>query len=146
MATAKRTRKKKGSTEGSRGLPASVLQADPHAAEIEPLTEAIEADGDAIASDFQFHHEIARATHNPHFAELMTYLGTMIIPRARVNTASAAHEQRRDYLRRVSGEHESILNAIAARDAEAARAAMRTHLANSRERLRRSAAAQDGAL
>ena len=36
-------------------------------------------------------------------------------------------------------EHESILDAIAAGDAEAARAAMRTHLANSRERRRRAA-------
>jgi len=76
----------------------------------------------------------------------MTYLGTMIIPRARVNTARVAHEQRRDYLRKVNGEHESIYHAIAAQDAEGARAAMRTHLANSRERLRRSAAAEDGGL
>ena len=110
------------------------------------FAQAIEADSDAIAPDFRFHHEIARATHNPHFAELMTYLGTMIIPRARVNTARVAHEQRRDYLRKVNGEHESIYHAIAAQDAEGARAAMRTHLANSRERLRRSAAAEDGGL
>jgi DNA-binding FadR family transcriptional regulator len=110
------------------------------------FARAIEADGDAIAPDFRFHLEIARATHNVHFAELMTYLGTMIIPRARVNTAHVAHEQRRDYLRKVNGEHESIYHAIAAQDAEAARAAMRTHLANSRERLRRTAAAEDGGL
>ena len=45
------------------------------------------------------------------------------------------------YLRRVHGEHESIYDAIAAGDADAARAAMRTHLANSRERRRRAAAA-----
>ena len=47
----------------------------------------------------------------------------------------------RDYLLRVNAEHESILDAIAARDGEAARAAMRTHLANSRERRRRAAMA-----
>ena len=45
------------------------------------------------------------------------------------------------YLRRVNAEHESIYDAIAGQDAEAARAAMRTHLANSRERRRRAAAA-----
>jgi GntR family transcriptional repressor for pyruvate dehydrogenase complex len=105
---------------------------------LDDFTRAIEADSDAIAPDFRFHHEIARATHNPHFAELMSYLGTMIIPRARVNTAHVAHEQRRDYLRKVNVEHDSIYHAIAAQDAEAARAAMRTHLANSRERLRRA--------
>jgi DNA-binding FadR family transcriptional regulator len=46
---------------------------------------------------------------------------------------------RQAYLRRVNAEHESILDAITAQDADAARAAMRTHLANSRERRRRAA-------
>ena len=45
---------------------------------------------------------------------------------------------RREYLRRVNSEHESIFDALTNRDAEAARAAMRTHLANSRERRRRA--------
>jgi DNA-binding FadR family transcriptional regulator len=102
------------------------------------FSAAIEHDGDAIAPDFQLHMEIARATQNVHFVELMTYLGTMIIPRARLNTAKVAGEGRREYLQRVNVEHESIVNAIAGRDPEAARAAMRTHLANSRERLRRA--------
>ncbi|HEY0858204.1 MAG TPA: FadR/GntR family transcriptional regulator [Albitalea sp.] len=99
---------------------------------------AIDDDGDALAPDFQFHLEIARATQNVHFLELMTYLGTMIIPRARLNTAKVAGETRREYLRRVNTEHENIVNSIANHDPEAARAAMRTHLANSRERLRRA--------
>jgi DNA-binding FadR family transcriptional regulator len=115
-------------------------------AALDDFGRAIEAEDDAVAPDFRFHHHIARATHNPHFEQLMSYLGTMIIPRVRVDTARAAHEQRRDYLRRVNGEHESIFSAIANRDADAARAAMRTHLSNSRERLRRSADAQGGGL
>ena len=45
------------------------------------------------------------------------------------------------YMRRVNAEHESILDAIASGDSEGARAAMRTHLANSRERRRRAQAA-----
>jgi GntR family transcriptional repressor for pyruvate dehydrogenase complex len=106
---------------------------------------AIRDDGDALAPDFQFHLEIARATQNVHFLELMTYLGTMIIPRARLNTAQVAGESRREYLQRVNTEHESIANAIANQDPEAARAAMRTHLANSRERLRRANEAADAA-
>jgi GntR family transcriptional regulator, transcriptional repressor for pyruvate dehydrogenase complex len=93
---------------------------------------------DAVAPDLQLHLEIARATQNPHFAELMSYLGTMLIPRSRVNTARLAGEGRREYLQRVHGEHESIVDSIANRDPEAARAAMRTHLSNSRERLRRA--------
>jgi GntR family transcriptional repressor for pyruvate dehydrogenase complex len=93
---------------------------------------------DAVASDFQFHMEVARATGNRHFADLMTYLGTMIIPRTRVNTPSSAPEGRLKYLQRVHQEHESIFLAIRQQDADAARAAMRTHLGNSSERLRKT--------
>ncbi len=95
-------------------------------------------DADAVPSDFNFHMEVARATGNRHFADLMTYLGTMIIPRARVNTPSSAPEGRLNYLQRVHGEHENIFHAIVNQDPEAARAAMRTHLSNSKERLKRS--------
>jgi len=62
----------------------------------------------------------------------------MIIPRARVNTPNRAPEGRLLYLRRVHGEHESIFSAIRNQDTDAARAAMRTHLANSKDRLKRS--------
>ena len=99
---------------------------------------AIEAESDAVPSDFQFHMEVASATGNRHFADLMNYLGTMIIPRARVNTPNRAPEGRLLYLRRVHGEHESIFSAIRNQDTDAARAAMRTHLANSKDRLKRS--------
>jgi len=99
--------------------------------------DSISLDSDAVPPDFQFHMEVARSTGNRHFADLMTYLGTMIIPRTRVNTAHSAPEGRFNYLQRVNSEHENIYNAIRSQDAEAARAAMRTHLSNSRERLRR---------
>ena len=88
--------------------------------------------------------EVARASGNRHFADLMTYLGAMIIPRTRVNTPNQAPEGRLSYLRRVNREHESIYVAIRKRDAEAARAAMRTHLNNSRERLRKTQAPRRG--
>jgi DNA-binding FadR family transcriptional regulator len=100
---------------------------------------AIDAGGDAVGADFGLHHEIAKATQNAHFAELLSMFGTRIIPRARLDPAHALSPERLAYLRRVHAEHESIVDAIAARDADAARAAMRTHLANSRERRRREA-------
>lgn len=106
-------------------------------AALHAFRDSIQRDSDAVPPDFQFHMEIARSTGNRHFADLMTYLGTMIIPRTRVNTAHSAPEGRLNYLQRVHTEHESIYNAIRDQDAEAARAAMRTHLSNSRERLRR---------
>lgn len=104
---------------------------------LQAFQDSISLDSDAVPPDFQFHMEVARSTGNRHFADLMTYLGTMIIPRTRVNTAHSAPEGRLNYLQRVNGEHESIYNAIRDQDAEAARAAMRTHLSNSLERLRR---------
>jgi len=113
------------------------------------FADAVEAGRDAVAADFQFHLEISRATQNPHFANLMGTLGSMIIPRSRlsppgVDADAALDADKRNYLRRVNAEHESIFDAIANQDAEGARAAMRTHLANSRERRRRAAAPEIG--
>ncbi len=99
---------------------------------------AVEEGRDAVAADFQLHSEIARATQNEHFAGLMATLGAQIIPRARLEASGVIDPQRQAYLRRVNAEHENIVDAIAAKDADAARAAMRTHLANSRERRRRA--------
>jgi DNA-binding FadR family transcriptional regulator len=106
------------------------------------FSEAVQQDSDALPSDFEFHMEVARATGNRHFADLMSYLGTVSIPRARVNTPLSAPEGRLSYLQSLHGEHESIFNAIGNQDVDAARAAMRTHLNNSRERLRKVQATQ----
>ena len=100
--------------------------------------DSIRQDSDAVPPDFQFHMEVARATGNRHFADLMTHLGTMIIPRSRVNTPGTAREGRLDYLLRVHGEHQRIYAAIRLRDVQGARTAMRTHLSNSRDRLQAS--------
>ena len=112
---------------------------------LQAFASAVEADGQAVGPDFQFHLELARATQNEHFVRLMNSLGANVIPRARLPADNnPASTERRDYLRRVHSEHESIVDAIEAQDPEAARAAMRTHLANSRERRRRAAALAEG--
>lgn len=103
------------------------------------FTQAVGAGRDAVGPDFQFHLEIARATRNPHFSALLQSLGTGTIPRARLDPSKASADERQAYLRRVNAEHGSIVDAIESQDGEAARAAMRTHLANSRERRRRAA-------
>ncbi len=105
---------------------------------LDEITAALEAGRDAVAPDFRFHLEIARATGNRHFSDLLGSLGSQIIPRARLDAGSPPDAERLAWLRRVNAEHESIYDAIAAGDADAARAAMRTHLANSRERRRRA--------
>jgi GntR family transcriptional repressor for pyruvate dehydrogenase complex len=110
------------------------------------FTQAVEAGRDSVAADFQFHQEITRATQNPHFASLMATLGMTIIPRARLDPSRPVDEERQAYLRRVNAEHGSIYDAIQNQDVEAARAAMRTHLANSKERRRRAALQGDQSL
>lgn len=101
--------------------------------------------GNAVVSDIAFHLMVATATGNRYFHDILKQLGKAIIPRTRVDSAALAENDRTGYLGRVHVEHEDIYNAIVRKDSDAARAAMRTHLTNSRERLRRAqeAAAQD---
>jgi GntR family transcriptional regulator, transcriptional repressor for pyruvate dehydrogenase complex len=108
-------------------------------AALDALAAAVEAGRDAVSADFSFHLEIMRATQNSHFFQLLQTLGPSIIPRARLDAPALLDEERLNYLRRVNAEHESVLDAIARQDPDGARAALRTHLANSRERRRRSA-------
>lgn len=108
---------------------------------LEAFGDAVRAGRDAVGPDFQFHLEIARATQNHHFTDLMGTLGASIIPRARLDPGqSAISPAQQAYLLRVHGEHESVFGAIERQDPEGARAAMRLHLANSRERRRQAAA------
>ncbi|MEG0112701.1 MAG: FCD domain-containing protein, partial [Comamonas sp.] len=69
------------------------------------------------------------------FQEILQHFGSMLIPRNRI---ASIHIPTRDpdYLKRVNREHEEIFSAIERQDADSARAAMRIHLTNSRERLR----------
>lgn len=94
--------------------------------------------GGSVEADVQFHLLIAQATGNRYFVDILTHLGTTIIPRARVNSAQLTHDDPAAYIDRVNREHEDIYHAILRQDQEGARAAMRTHLSNSRERLRKA--------
>ena len=91
-----------------------------------------------MAPDVQFHLLIAQSSGNRYVHDIVSDLGTNIIPRARLNSAKLAQDEPAAYMERVIHEHEDIFNAIARKDPESARAAMRTHLSNSRERLRRA--------
>ena len=106
--------------------------------ELDAFLDGARKSGDTVASDVQFHLLIAQASGNRYFHDILSHLGSNIIPRARINSAKLAQDEPASYLERVTREHEDIFNAIARQDPEAARAAMRTHLSNSRERLRRA--------
>jgi len=97
------------------------------------------ADGeDAIGPDLDFHRTVAEATGNRYFLHLFNYLGSLLIPRTRVQTFQLEGASRRQYLDRVNGEHNAIYQAIADQDPDSARGAMRVHLTGSRERIRRA--------
>lgn len=100
--------------------------------------EQLENPEGTIQPDYEFHVQVAAATGNHYFQEIMSHLQTAIIPRTRINTAALGKIHRLEYLNIVNREHRDIYNAIAGHDPEAARAAMRLHLTNSRERLRRA--------
>ena len=125
----------------SAGL-AALRRSDQQLAAMRAALDAFEAGvgtlGDTVAPDFRFHLQIAEATGNRYFADIMSHLGAALIPRTRINSSRLAQQDLPHYLRRVNREHEEIYAAIARKDADAARAAMRIHLTNSRERLRRA--------
>jgi len=74
--------------------------------------------GAACADDVAFHLVIAESTGNRYFHDILAHVRTRFVP--------AVHD-----LVRELRDHQAIYDAIARRDAEGARAAMRTHLVNS---------------
>lgn len=89
----------------------------------------------AVEADFAFHRAVAAATGNRFYVDLLDSLGPMMImlPRTRLPEAYSLSDTA--HVERVHREHEQVAAAIAAGDADTARAAMRVHLGNTRRRL-----------
>lgn len=101
-----------------------------------------------IEDDYRFHAEVAAATDNQYFQEVLSNLGSATL-RSHTNT-SPNNDATPDVAGQfgeplailsdgkevVQREHEAIYNAILRQDAASAKAAMHMHLSNSRERLR----------
>lgn len=107
--------------------------------------ECCRAGGPTAEADSAFHLAIARASNNRYLCDVLQHMASNFLPRARARTARLSRDAPAVYIERVMREHEDICTAIARRDTESARAAMRTHLANSRERLRRAYEASQAA-
>lgn len=110
---------------------------------LDSIDNGISVGDSSIEADFHFHLQIALATGNKYFEDFYRHLGTTTIPRARLDTSKFSPEPTQNYLQQANREHEYMLDAIARKDAESARAGMRLHLTNSRERLRRASEASD---
>ncbi|MBM6620805.1 FadR family transcriptional regulator [Micrococcaceae bacterium RIT802] len=100
---------------------------------LQAFTAADDSPADAMAHDFEFHGAVARASGNTYFSDVLTGLGPAMIsmPRHRLDAGSSGGHRLDD----VAMEHQAVLAAIENSDPQAASAAMRTHLVNSRRRL-----------
>ena len=93
--------------------------------EFERLLKLGEPTGKA---DFAFHREIASATNNPFYVEILDALGDRTIPCDRNSPWYSVEVLSAEYLTGLQREHLLILKAISAGDPQAARDAMRAHL------------------
>ncbi|GLS34149.1 DNA-binding transcriptional regulator, FadR family [Mesorhizobium albiziae] len=87
-------------------------------------------------ADFAFHREIASATNNPFYVEILDALGDRTIPCDRNSPWYSVEVLSTEYLTGLQREHLLILKAISAGDAQAARDAMRAHLIAAQDRYR----------
>jgi GntR family transcriptional repressor for pyruvate dehydrogenase complex len=109
-------------------------------AQIASLKRALRAIDDAGASgrdgleeDMAFHRAIGSATRNPQFERLLAFLEQYLLDAMRV---TKGNERRRDdFMQQVREEHRAIVEAIAARDPDAARRAATQHLLRGEWRL-----------
>ncbi|TWE23224.1 FadR/GntR family transcriptional regulator [Prauserella muralis] len=106
------------------------------AAQLADLREAVDAfaaaadnPSAAVHADFRFHLRIALASGNRYFADLLRSFGPGMIVMHRDRLPPDA-----DRFARIAAEHEHVYAAIERQDADAARAAVRVHLSNSRAR------------
>jgi DNA-binding FadR family transcriptional regulator len=124
---------------------ASAAQLRTIADALKAIDRAIARGESAIDEDYALHITVAEATGNGHFVRFLEYLGRYIIPRQSIRVEAGRVAGQRAYLEKIQGEHRAIVAAIRAHDPSAARAAMRAHLTNGRERYRRLAASEAGA-
>ncbi len=92
------------------------------------LDKAVQAGGDGVDEDVQYHRAIAEAARNPFLIGTLEYLGQFLRGATRVTRANEA--RRADFARQVRTEHEKILRAIEAGDGAGARKAAARHMDN----------------
>jgi GntR family transcriptional repressor for pyruvate dehydrogenase complex len=90
------------------------------------IDAATDAGRDGVAEDMAFHRAIAEATGNPQFGQVLGFLEQYQRDAVRVTRANEARHD--EFRRAVRAEHKAIFDAIAARDADAARAAATRHM------------------
>jgi GntR family transcriptional repressor for pyruvate dehydrogenase complex len=108
---------------------------------LEEFTASVGHPAHAMKSDYDFHRAVAAASGNPFYSDCLASLGQTMIAMPRTRLMTGVEHYARDHFDQVVHEHESIYAAIAEGDESSSSAAMRSHLANSRRRLRAPAPA-----
>ncbi|MDP2698265.1 FadR/GntR family transcriptional regulator [Thalassospira sp.] len=101
---------------------------------LQEMTDQVEKGSPAEKADYEFHRAIADATNNRRYGEFLEYLGDKTIPRAQLRRKPAEAADQAAYMAKILTEHHRIYDAIATRDSEKARQAMRDHLSQSQAR------------
>jgi len=116
------------------------------------LEKSLHQPEEALEWDVGFHQAIAQATHNPHYRDLLAYLGRQwrqSVHAARVHTLQTEQAMQTQQSaqpgeralavsplsRQVHAEHERVLEAIRQRDPALARSQAQAHLHKASERL-----------
>lgn len=97
------------------------------------IDAAVAVGGDGVAEDLAFHRALGEATGNPQFAFLLGFLEQYLREAMRVTRGNEARRQ--DFMDAVRSEHRAIVDAITARDAQAARRCATEHLLRGARRL-----------
>lgn len=105
---------------------------------LQAFVEQVRAGANAVEADLDFHSRIGKSTGNRYFEEFYRFIGQNTIPRMRLKVTQYTKESEEVYLMRIHAEHLAVHDAITRQDPESAQAAMRMHLVNSRERLRKA--------
>lgn len=85
-----------------------------------------------LQTDLEFHKTVAAATGNAYMVQFLVFVSE----RVRDSILASGNQQKSEELASVTlGEHQRILDAIEARDAEGAQGAMRAHLAGAAHRV-----------
>jgi len=97
------------------------------------LQRAVQAGGDGVEEDLQFHRAIAQAAHNPFLLGTLDYLAQFM--RGAIGVTRANEARRADFAAQVRHEHAAVVAAIEAGDAAKARAAASRHMNNAIRRI-----------
>ena len=96
---------------------------------------AFERGDEGVEEDLAFHRAIAEATHNSKYVDLAEFLERYVRRQIQITGGRTARASR---MGETQNEHQMIFEAIAARDADAARTRAREHFRKGIERIRRS--------